>query len=423
MAKNVSETTAQAGDVLTYSIGITVTGNSASNVVVTDVLPTGLSFVGYGSAPAGTVKNQNPPPLQWTLPSPLVAGIYDLTYQAVVNNFVAGGSVTNFAQLTYPGLSAPVTSSVPVQIVGQYTISINIYNEAGEVVKTIKVTQYSQPINSISLQSSNLITTLQGPGSTIEIFYAGTLIGTWDGSANNGNPVTNGNYEIKVDSVSPVGVVTSVSQQATVDRRLSNVTATIYNSVGEVIRTLYNVVADTNDVQMTSVNLSTQVMNLGASTNGNVSNLNIFVATSGTPVTLIWDGTNNLGTLVTPGTYEIQLRWDNGQGTTTNITRSVVVMGSGVSGEIVAEPNVLICGQTMVTVFNAMGVSGASTLTVRIYTIAGEWVATIPGTAGTATAPWNASGLASGVYIAAAEARDVNGGFICRQLMKILVLH
>jgi uncharacterized repeat protein (TIGR01451 family) len=426
MAKQVSETTARAGDILTYSIGITVTGNSASNVVVTDVLPSGLTFVGFGTVPAGAVTVANPPSLKWTLPSPLVVGTYQLTYQASVNSFVTGGTITNNAQLTYTGLSAPVTSGVSVQLVGLYTVSVNIYNSAGEVVKTILVKQFSQPISGITFQQGNVITTLQGPGSTIQIYYAGNLIGTWDGTNNNENPVTNGNYTVNVSSVSSTGVLTNVTQQVIVDRQLSTVTATIYNSAGEVVRTLYNLVADSMGTQMTNVNLSSNVINPGAppAGNGTTANVQIFVLTSGTPVTLTWDGTNNAGTMVTPGSYTVQLHWDNGQGETTDISRSVLVTGGGgVNGAVAAEPNVLTSTQTMTTIINAVGIANAYSLSVNIYTIAGELVKSIPATPGTMTASWTATGMASGVYIAEARVQDVNGGVLCQQSVKILVLH
>ena len=81
----------------------------------------------------------NPPNLKWTLPSPLAPGTYQLTYQVQVNNAVAGGTLTNNAQLTYTGLAAPITSSVNVQVPGLYTVNIDIYNSAGEVVKAIPV--------------------------------------------------------------------------------------------------------------------------------------------------------------------------------------------------------------------------------------------------------------------------------------------
>jgi len=399
-----------------------VTGKAADNVVVTDVLPSGLTFVAFGTVPAGAVTVSNPPNLKWTMPSPLAPGTYQLTYQAQVNNEVAGGTVTNNAQLTFTGLAAPITSSVNVQILANYTVSINIYNSAGEVVKTIPVKSYSLPINSITLSTSNQITTLQGQGSIINIYYGGILIGTWDGSNNSGNPVTNGNYAIKVDSTSNTGIVTSVEQDATVKRALSDITANIYNSAGEIVRTLYFMVSDATDAQMTNVNLSSSVMTLGSTTSGNASLLQIVVDTTGTPVTLTWDGTNNSATDVTPGTYTIQLHWDNGQGGTTNITRSVIVVGGGASGTVIAEPNVLTTGQTLTT-FNGTGITNAWTLNAKVYTIAGELVKSIPGTPGTAMAQWNAAGIASGVYVAVVQVQDSNGGVLENQLLKVLVLH
>ncbi len=335
---------------------------------------------------------------------------------------MSGGAVTNNAQLT-SGSAAPINSSVPVQIEGQFTVSVNVYNSAGEVVKTIPVKSYSVPINGITLSTSNLITTLQGPGSTIQIYYNGTLIGTWDGSNNSGNPVTNGSYVIKVDSTSSSGMVTSVSQEATVNRQLSNITANIYNSAGEIVRTLYNVVSDGNNAQMTNVNLSSKVIQPG-STIATAANLQIIVVNSGSPVTLMWDGTNNLGTVVTSGTYSIQLNWDNGQGSTTDISRTILVTGGGgASGTVVAEPNVLEPSQTLTTTFNGIGVINASTVNVKIYTIAGQLVASIQGLTGAQMAQWTATNIASGIYFAAVEVLDANGGVIEHQTLKILVLH
>ncbi len=393
-----------------------------NNTVVTDQLPPGLTFISFGAAPAGTITVNNAPSLQWTLPT-LAPGAYQLTYQVQVNALVAGGTLTNNAQLTYNGLAAPLTSGVNVQVPGVYTVDIDIYNSAGEVVKVMPVQSFSQPVNNITLSASNLITTLQGPRSTIQIYFDGILIGTWDGSNDSGNPVTNGNYVIKVGSVSSTGVATSVQQQATVSRQLSNVTATIYNSSGEAVRTLYSVVSVASNSQMTNVNLSSNVMILGQPAGGSAALLRIVVNTTGAPVTMTWDGTNNSATNVTPGTYQIELHWDDGQGQSSNITRTItVVSGGGASGTVLAEPNVLVTGLTSTT-FNATGITNAWTLNVKIYTIAGELITSITGAPGTASAPWNASGMASGIYIAVATVQDVNGGTLGVRTMKVLILH
>ncbi len=420
MAKQVSETTAKTGDLLTYSIAVTVTGNSAFNVVVTDTLPAGLTFESFGNVPAGTVTIANGPNLKWTLPSPLAIGVYQLTYQAQVGTSDAGDRVTNRAQLTSAS-APPINSSVPVQVLGVYTVSVNIYNSAGEVVKTILVQSESQPINNITLGPSNVISTLQGPGNIVEIFYNGTLIGTWDGSNNGGNPVTNGNYEIQVDSTSTSGVVTSVNQRVTVNRDLSNVTVTIYNSTGEVVRTLYNTVTDWNYSQTMNMTLNANVIQPGGRGPG-AAVLQMVILNSGASVTLIWDGTNNQGTLVTPGTYRVQCEWNNGEGQG-NIIRPVIVMGAGVSGTVAAEPNILQSGQTLTTTFNAAGIPNAWAVNVKIYTIAGQLVASRDGEPGTATVPWAANGMASGLYIAAVQVQDSNGGVLQNQMLKVLVLH
>jgi uncharacterized repeat protein (TIGR01451 family) len=423
MAKSVSETTAKLGDTLTYSIGVTVAGLSANNVVVTDILPTGLTFIGYVSSPAGTATSPTAPNLKWTLPSPLAVGNYQLTYQAQINQSVSSSAVTNNAQLTYSG-GATINSSVPVLLSGLDTVLINIYNSAGEVVKTLPVLEISGPVNAINLPTGNQITTLQGPGSTIQIYFDGALIGSWDGSNNSGNPVSNGTYEIKVGSISNAGVESDVSLSATVNRQLSNITANIYNSTGELVRTLYSLVSDSFDAQMTNVSLSSAAFSPGLVTSANSGSLTITVDTSGTPVTLTWDGTNNSATVVTPGSYTIQIHWDNGQSYTTDISRTVLVVPTGgSSGTVVAEPNVLEPSATLTTTFNGTGVTNAWMVNVNIYTIAGQRVTSISGTPGSATAQWTASGIASGLYFAAVEVENASGGVIERQTLKLLVLH
>jgi uncharacterized repeat protein (TIGR01451 family) len=423
MAKNVSETTAKLGDTLTYSIGITVAGLSANNLIVTDILTTGLTFVAYGSAPAGTATSPTAPNLKWSLPSPLAVGSYQLTYQAQVNPSAPGAAVTNHAQLTYSG-GPTIISSVPVQLSGVYTVNVNIYNSAGEVVKTLPVRDILGPIDAINLQPGNQITTLQGPGSTIQIYFDGTLIGTWDGSNNSGKPVTNGTYKIMVASVSNAGVETNVSLSVTVNRQLSNVTVNIYNSAGELVKMLYSSVSNPFNAQMTNVILSSNVIRPGPGDSGSPGSLTITVGTSGTPVTLTWDGTNNSSTIVTPGSYTIQVHWDNGQNDTGDISRTVLVAPTGgLYGTVVAEPNVLEPRATLTTTFNGTGVTNAWTLNVRIYTIAGQLVESIHGVSGTATAQWTASGIASGIYIAAVEVQNANGGVIERQTLRLLVLH
>jgi len=422
--KTVSETQANAGDVLTYTIAVTVTGPSLTNPVITDVLPANMTFQAFGTMPAGTTTNQSP--LQWTLPATLADGVYDITYQTKVNAFAqANVPLTNNAQLTYSGLLNPMKASVPVTVIGQFSVSVNIYNSAGEVIKTIPLQQFSTAINNIVLSTTNTITTLTGPGNSIQILYNGYVIGIWNGTNNANQPVSNGSYRVQVDNISTSGTVTSVSQTAIVNRSLSSVEVDIYNGAGEIVRKLYNVVDNSTDSNMTNVILSTQLLRPNPSnipSSPTASQLQILVQDTISPVTLTWDGTDNSGTYVTPGQYEIQVHWTNGSGTTTDITRTIMVLPApGVSGIVAAIPNVLGGKNGTTTTFNAGGVLNASSLKVKIYTLAGELVQSF--VSGTTTATWNASGIASGIYIANVEIDNANGGVVNQQRLKILVIH
>lgn len=80
--------------------------------------------------------------------------------------------------------------------------------------------------------------------------------------------------------------------------------------------------------------------------------------------------------------------------------------------------------QTMTTVFNGTSITNAWTLSVKIYTIAGQLVpTTISQIPRTAIAQWTATGIASGIYLASVEVQNANGSVIENQTLKILVLH
>ncbi|HTA77265.1 MAG TPA: hypothetical protein VK791_08925, partial [bacterium] len=432
MGKAVSEGQVHPGDNLTYAIGITVAGNSLTGMIVTDTLPVGMTFVSFESYPGGTVTtfNSATDQLQWTLPSPLAPGVYDLTYETKLSISAASSApLTNFAELNYPGASHPLTSSVPVTVIGNFTVTVNIYNSAGEIVKTISVQNVAAPIDNISLSTSNLITTLNGPGSSIEILYDGYVIGVWDGSNNEGQPVSNGSYRVQVDSKSPSGVVTSVAQNAVVNRSLANISANIYNSAGEMIRALYYSATDATGATMNDVVLSSGVIKPTASgstsiTTGIPAVARIAIQSSGSSVTMIWDGTNNSSSYVSPGIYTIDVHWNEGSGNSQVIKREIMVLpGYNASGIVVAKPNELNTSNGMNTIFDATSVMNAYFIQVQIYTLAGERLQTLTSSYGVPQVNWNATGVASGIYVAVVTIQNANGGTVGIQRLKVLVLH
>ena len=424
VGKQVSETTANSGDVLTYSIGVTVTGNTAQNVVVTDILPANVTYAGAGtnnpsSLPAPTVAGTQ---LSWNLGN-LVPGTYSLRYMTKVADFLSSGTVlTNGVEATYQG-GVPQTAQVAVTVLGTYTVRVGVYNEAGELIKTVLVKQFSEPVNSITLEASNVISSLHGQ---VDIYFEGNYIGTWDGTNSDGQPAENGQYNLKVDSVDASGVDVSTTQPVIVNRSLYKATILIYNEAGEVVRHLYTYVDDPGQQTVGQVTLSTKVIApSGVATSGTPNTVTITLS-NGTVVT--WDGKSDTGSYVTEGQYFVEVHSSDGQGGETIVTTKITVQGQNVGlglGTLAAEPNVINgkSGTTVVTF--TMKNSGMSlSLRASIYTLAGELVKVEQGTAGEpAVVSWDTAGMASGLYLAVVEEQGANGGGIQRQILKILVVH
>ena len=256
LTKQVSTSVTSPGSTLLYTLTLNVSNYNVMNMVVTDQLPTNLTFSSFGTAPGGTSTSYNAGTsiMSWQMPSPLSPGVYQMTYQATVNNLVAGGlTIVNCATASFTGGSA--TACVNVLTTGQYTVKIGVYNEAGELVESLPVSQYSQAINSFTL-NSGAITAVSGPGSTTTIEYLGTPIGTWNGLDTAGNPVGNGQYYVKIDSVSNMGADTSVTQPIVVNRSVYKVAVKIYNEAGEVVKNLYTYTSNPGPTNTTQLQLS-----------------------------------------------------------------------------------------------------------------------------------------------------------------------
>jgi flagellar hook assembly protein FlgD len=142
-------------------------------------------------------------------------------------------------------------------------------------------------------------------------------------------------------------------------------------------------------------------------------------------VTLSWNGTNDLGTMVTPGQYEIEVHWTDGQGSASNIAREILVApGSGAEGMVVARPNQLLASKGVsTTTFDGSGVTNSASLKVCIYTVSGELVKIITSPLGIPMVSWNAAGIASGIYVSLVEVFDGNDDMIHQQFVKVLVMH
>lgn len=278
-----------------------------------------------------------------------------------------------------------------------------VYNEAGEEVKQILVLAAQQPIQDIELLADRVIDSLS---DQVDIEYQGTVIGTWDGTNRDGDPVSNGVYHIKVDCVDLMGTVTSITREAVVSRGIHRTQVTIYNSAGEVVRHLYEVLSDPGPVGVSGVTLTSPVIQPGATGGTIPSQLGILLS-GGT--TVVWDGRGDSGRVMSSGTYYVEVHTSDGQGSDQQVIHSVRVdgeKGQAGMGVVTAAPNALSATAPAAT-FNATG-AGVTQLKVRIYTTAGELVSP-PLVGPPGVLDWNAVGSASGLYFAVVEVSDAQG--------------
>jgi flagellar hook assembly protein FlgD len=399
---------------VTFFVEVVVTGETVTNVVVTDWLPLNVTFVEFEDGyPVGMVSGGV---LTWTFPS-LAPGTHTLAYRVQANDFLLHGSeLVNEAVLTRDAMSAPMTASASVQVIGDYLVRVGVYNAAGELVREIRVDRFSQPINNITLLEDKIIDQL---GDTVDIQYRGAVVGTWDGTNQAGEPVSNGEYFIKIDNIDPYGTVETLTEKVTVHRPLSRVQVTIYNSAGEAVRTLWAEVENPQDL-VTSVALSRGTLkpSSGPSVPGAGNEVEITLSNG---VVLVWDGRNDEGTIVDSGQYYVEILSEDGKGAQIVITREVAVINAAdISvGVLVAAPNVVEAGDAGTKFM--LTTSGFYTLRVGVYNTAGELVRKIQGLPGANEAWWESRGFANGLYIAVVEVLTPEGGIADRAVRKIVV--
>ena len=417
IAKTASELVADVNDVITYTITLNVTDGNSSNVVVTDVLPNYMSFVSFGAVPSGGVTSNSGSNLRWVFPV-LPPGTYSFTYQAQVASYVPGGTVlTNNAQVVYAGNPTPKKTSVTVNMAVLYTVKIGVYNAAGELIKQISVQELSEQIFSIQLLQTPTITSLNG---VVYVDVKGQQVATWNGTNADNQPVSNGEYYIKVDNIDSHGVDTSVTETVTVNRGIAQVVVDIYNAAGEIVRHLYSYEDDPGNVSLTDVELSTSV--LRPTVGGSGTNSLVYI-TSPTGMSLTWNGTGDNGAIVSNGRYMIEVHWTDGKGNESTITRGITVETSGSPvGVVVAAPNILTSGITSTSIqVNSAAVP--YTLTARLYDMVGELIKVSQGQSGANQTTLDVQGLSSGVYFVVVDMINANGGLAGRQTTQILIRH
>jgi uncharacterized repeat protein (TIGR01451 family) len=117
LAKSVDVSTPQPGQRITYTIVISNSGGTATGTVVSDVLPSELTFAGPVTLDPPGAGTTGAPPLLVQDATIAAGEAITVTFPVTVNLYLASGTViTNTAAVSCTQVATPVEASVPITV-------------------------------------------------------------------------------------------------------------------------------------------------------------------------------------------------------------------------------------------------------------------------------------------------------------------
>ena len=238
--------------------------------------------------------------------------------QTFTNTATPTGTLTYTSTYTVtPSFTVSMTPT-PVNTVPKpgYFISIKVYNEAGEVVRTItQMPSYKGLTEVITNINGNTAANALAFGGLYNIIIPGVgvdgadITASWDARSDSGQFVAAGSYYIRVDQRDTYNRDTDIVLAVSVMRNESYKRMNIYNSAGELVytHTDYDFVFPPDympDPAMVGVNMN--VPPLVISKDAGINPVQIRFG-SRVDDFMMWDGKNNFGIAVGSGVYQAQI--------------------------------------------------------------------------------------------------------------------
>ena len=416
---------------LTYTQTSTFTGTPTLTNTLTDTNTVTLTST-YTNTPVNTVTDTFTftPTLTFTYTFTLTytdTPVNTWTDTPTITNTSTGTSTyTSTSTITFTSTASltPTITITPVPF--PYTMSIGVYNEAGELVRSITVTTTSSEPLGVGLydskgNSTNVI--VPGTAGALNIAVPGietpgsqnknqTVSFQWDGTNDAGQDVANGVYYIQETTTDTFGHTEIITKPVTAINFSKYAQINIYNSAGELVDTIQ---VPYDGASQLSLNLSSSTGNDSVFLVGNGMQAMTITYTATGYVT--WNGTDSQGNYLSSGVYEVQLVAKTAQGLQVIASKTVTILDEKTNdllSGLKAYPNPYI-GDGSTTPFTIAWQSGtAGTVKIKIYNIAGELVRTVSGDLNSGAMNWDlrATGgqqVSSGTYIFVAEAADTLG--------------
>ena len=239
----------------------------------------------------------------------------------------------------------------------------------------------------------------------------------WNGMGLDGEPLSNGAYIVKVESVDSLGITTVVTGTASILRSGSTVTVRVFNEAGELVwsstQTGQAVGQSEVEIQGDSVDPT-----LPAGSPG--STLNIVLGT----LNVSWSGTDQQGRPLANGEYLVEVRVENA-GQESVITDTVTVLNGPpmAVSPVVLAPNPVASGSP-VEIRASLASNKVASIRVRAYTVSAELVRTLSAASDSVT--WDlkdgsGSPVAAGLYVLVVEA-SAPGGAPSKSIARLVVM-
>lgn len=406
--------------------------NTRTNTVTLTYTPTYTPT--RTATPTFTNTNENTPTFTPTITRTVTPTLtYTLTYTFTVTytftrTRTATPTYTDTATETNtrtPTLSYTITftpSVTPSPVNYPYLLTITIYNEAGEIVRVIASEAVSAPVTSVEYYvNGEMNPSVITEGSKLEIrlprvetpstFGTGGTSYYWDAINAQSQEVGAGVYYIKIETLDNYGHTTTVIKDITVVRVDEYVELNIFNSAGEIIRSIRQ-----------KKEIHTDVVTLNS-----LGDRLIFTKEGGEVMIkygnnigdyIMWDGRNQGGEIVSSGIYEVQVVLKNASsGAVSEASKTVTVLREGklYIEELKSIPNPYVKGSGGIIRFEwkLQGVEEGE-VSIRIYNVAGEIVRRLEGNLTDGKINWDLKTeekhyASRGIYIAVMDAKNREG--------------
>ena len=270
----------------------------------------------------------------------------------------------------------PTATLTPVPL--PYMMHIDIYNSAGEKVKTVAAAGISDLIEDVILLINGLESATINPhAEDVVIKFPGVQTSDqqggdfaaeypWDGTSDSGQKVSNGAYYIKISIANEYGSVDTRIVDIQVLNKEEYVRINIFNTAGELVH------------RIEAPTLFGTAVSLGLEETALIGNKSKVIINYAPGQSIEWDGRNAEGRLVDSGLYEVQVEIKTGDNYSILASKTITIIKEG-NGELLGEVRIFpnphfVTNGPLTPVTIAWSAITQGTARIKIYNIKGELI-------------------------------------------------